>query len=192
MIKDVEGIGCIRKDTADNFKNNNPILDDGEVACESDTGQFKMGDGKNKWNSLDYLKSRYLKEEWETLEPNKELLAGTFLIKVKINDKTSGVNNKTIFIDLISVSGKNFADIAYNHTEPPYGPLHFYNFRENFEQKYKTIRIKAYIINGGHSGIDLYISESSSTNGSIPFPNTLVKNLTTSEFEYVISYKRLM
>lgn len=32
----------------------NPILQAGEIGIESNTGKFKCGDGRRKWNELDY------------------------------------------------------------------------------------------------------------------------------------------
>jgi hypothetical protein len=32
----------------------NPILADGEIGLERDTGLFKVGDAINHWNDLDY------------------------------------------------------------------------------------------------------------------------------------------
>lgn len=45
----------IRRDTAYNFSNINPILDLGELAYETDTKRFKIGDGSTNWNALPYL-----------------------------------------------------------------------------------------------------------------------------------------
>ena len=34
---------------------NNPILADGELGFESDTSNFKIGDGVSRWNDLNYI-----------------------------------------------------------------------------------------------------------------------------------------
>lgn len=36
----------------------NPILEAGEFGIEEDTGKFKCGDGRHKWNELNYAASR--------------------------------------------------------------------------------------------------------------------------------------
>jgi hypothetical protein len=36
------------------WASNNPILLEGELGIESDTGKVKLGDGLTPWNSLDY------------------------------------------------------------------------------------------------------------------------------------------
>lgn len=44
----------MRRDTAANWTTENPTLAAGEIGWESDTNQFKIGDGSTAWNSLDY------------------------------------------------------------------------------------------------------------------------------------------
>ena len=43
-----------RRDTAANWTAANPTLASGEVALETDTRKFKIGDGSTAWNSLNY------------------------------------------------------------------------------------------------------------------------------------------
>lgn len=47
----------IRRDLAANWANlaNNPILGDGEMGYEKDTGKMKIGDGITPWNNLPYF-----------------------------------------------------------------------------------------------------------------------------------------
>ena len=42
----------LRKDTAENWQNKNPILRKGEQGLETDTGIIKIGDGATEYNSL--------------------------------------------------------------------------------------------------------------------------------------------
>lgn len=44
----------IRRDTAANFTSANPTLQLGEIAYETDTGNFKVGNGSTAWTSLAY------------------------------------------------------------------------------------------------------------------------------------------
>lgn len=44
----------LRRDTAANWTDADPILADGEPGLESDTGKIKYGDGTTAWTSLDY------------------------------------------------------------------------------------------------------------------------------------------
>jgi len=43
-----------RRDTAANWVSVNPILAEGEVGWETDTGAYKLGDGVSAWTALSY------------------------------------------------------------------------------------------------------------------------------------------
>lgn len=43
-----------RRGTAATATSANPVLADGELGYETDTLQFKVGDGVSNWNDLDY------------------------------------------------------------------------------------------------------------------------------------------
>lgn len=44
----------IRRDTAANWATVNPVLAQGEIGQELDTGRFKIGNGTTAWNSIIY------------------------------------------------------------------------------------------------------------------------------------------
>lgn len=44
----------LRRDTASNWTSANPTLAAGEMGLETDTDQFKIGDGTTAWTSLSY------------------------------------------------------------------------------------------------------------------------------------------
>jgi hypothetical protein len=44
----------LRRDTASNWSENNPIIASGELGVETDTGKFKLGNGSSSWSSLQY------------------------------------------------------------------------------------------------------------------------------------------
>lgn len=44
----------LRRDTAANFTSGNPVLAQGEMAVETDTLRYKLGDGATAWNGLQY------------------------------------------------------------------------------------------------------------------------------------------
>ena len=50
-----------RADTAANWAAKNPVLLQGEIGCESDTGNLKIGDGTKAWNDLAYVKEKLAK-----------------------------------------------------------------------------------------------------------------------------------
>lgn len=43
-----------KRGTAALAMQNNPVLHDGEIGVETDTHQFKLGDGVTAWNDLSY------------------------------------------------------------------------------------------------------------------------------------------
>lgn len=45
----------LRRGTAAEWTDADPVLAEGEVGVETDTGQIKIGDGSNAWSSLDYF-----------------------------------------------------------------------------------------------------------------------------------------
>ncbi len=46
-----------RRGTAEQWTAANPILAAGEIGFETDTNQFKIGDGVNAWSALSYFKN---------------------------------------------------------------------------------------------------------------------------------------
>lgn len=44
----------LRRGTASEWTTNNPILAQGEMGLETDTGKFKVGDGVKSWTALSY------------------------------------------------------------------------------------------------------------------------------------------
>lgn len=44
----------LRRDTASNWTSVNPLLSIGEPGIEIDTGQVKIGNGVDNWNTLQY------------------------------------------------------------------------------------------------------------------------------------------
>ena len=52
----------IRRNTAAGAAASNPILAEGELGYETDTGRGKMGDGTTRWNALPYLDRHALNE----------------------------------------------------------------------------------------------------------------------------------
>lgn len=45
-----------RRDTANRWASINPILLDGELGLETDTGKCKIGDGEHHWTELKYIR----------------------------------------------------------------------------------------------------------------------------------------
>jgi hypothetical protein len=45
----------VRRDTAANWTSADPVLADGELGFELNTGRHKIGDGTTAWSALDYF-----------------------------------------------------------------------------------------------------------------------------------------
>lgn len=45
----------IRRDTANNWANANPVLSEGEIGFNTTNGKHKIGDGETPWNKLPYF-----------------------------------------------------------------------------------------------------------------------------------------
>ena len=50
----------LRRDTAANWASEEPILSLGEPGFETDTNQFKIGNGSGVWSSLDYMRQDFV------------------------------------------------------------------------------------------------------------------------------------
>lgn len=83
----------IRRDTAANWNQYNPILSLGEQGYETDTKQMKIGDGETAWNSLPYYRGFFTQA---------------------LQDKLNGIaaNAQVNTIQTISVNGTNVAPNA--------------------------------------------------------------------------------
>lgn len=53
----------LRNDTAANWTSADPVLAQGEVGIERDTGKAKLGDGVTTWENLDYALGTGVTEE---------------------------------------------------------------------------------------------------------------------------------
>ncbi len=55
MTTVIPGRFQVRRDLAINWTTSNPILADGEMGYEKNTGKMKLGDGIKTWNQLPYF-----------------------------------------------------------------------------------------------------------------------------------------
>ena len=77
----------LRKDTAENWQNKNPILRKGEQGLETDTGIMKIGDGATEYNSLSddniYLPKSHIKKIEVGLTDEQKRTDNTFANALK-------------------------------------------------------------------------------------------------------------
>jgi hypothetical protein len=45
----------VRRGSSSNWTTTNPVLSEGEIGFETDSGKFKIGNGSSVWSSLDYF-----------------------------------------------------------------------------------------------------------------------------------------
>ena len=83
----------VKRDTAENWENQNPTLLEGEFGYETDTGKFKVGKREDdellKWNNLDYA-------------PTDTLIDGTVGIKVGNGNEISFSSNSNFISPSLS------------------------------------------------------------------------------------------
>lgn len=78
----------LRQDTEQNWNNANPILLEGEMGYNTDTKQFKIGNGINSWNTLDYYK---IPIDYNDI--NNKPTIGQGLITLNFNNNKLGMFN---------------------------------------------------------------------------------------------------
>ena len=82
-------------DTAANLASENPILLDGEIAKESDTGKMKIGDGSTAWNSLRYVNG----------QAGSESITETVSVTIPLGYDTYRINIDTTSADVTLTVG---------------------------------------------------------------------------------------
>lgn len=101
--KELKAIILIRNDKSSAFETANPLLKKGELAFETDTGRFKLGDGSTLWNKLPYSGSTTVVKQSAPLESDYQYNIGTlwinnsdpskvrFYILVSVPDESTGI-----------------------------------------------------------------------------------------------------
>lgn len=156
--KNVKTIHKTRTDTSANFATSNIILKKGEMAFESDTMRFKIGDGQKTWNNLEYViepKSGIIKNLTTNIVTDtyeKQFLSLEFAMP-KDDVFNQKIKNGTaqIKVYLYKLSKKNKTDNrdAYNkwsHPKRPIGifSLDFYDsINFNLAEKVYTMSYQA-------------------------------------------------
>ena len=62
----------LRRDTTANWETNNPILSSGEIGIDTDINSFKIGNGTDAWNDLEYF-SGQIEQDIEIFNPTGAL-----------------------------------------------------------------------------------------------------------------------
>ena len=104
-------------DTAQNWSTNNPTLLAGEIGFESDTNKFKVGNGANAWNELDYAGGGDLKLYFTTGQ-NTDGAMTQKAVTDELNNKVQKTNSKNNYvgtIDNLESSGSVQISCNYNN-----------------------------------------------------------------------------
>ena len=87
----------LRRDTAANWTDVNPILANGEMGIEADTRRVKLGDGATKWADLKYAITDQLRVDGKTINSEMGVSIAqqdpeTWINKVKAKANWAGVS----------------------------------------------------------------------------------------------------
>lgn len=93
----------LRNDTKENWKENNPVLAEGEVGIELDTNKMKVGDGNNSWNDLSYMVSGG--GSGGTGSSNSDMTLGGIVSKYRVE------SNSVIDSDIMFTVNSSVSDI---------------------------------------------------------------------------------
>ena len=83
-----------RRNTAEYWKNTNPVLADGEPCFELDTGKLKIGNGTTAYNDLKYINSDSVQVEIAT-----EDVIGVMKLYGSLGNNTDGTMNQKVITD---------------------------------------------------------------------------------------------
>jgi len=103
-----------RRDTAANWTTNNPTLAAGEIGFETDTNQFKIGDGTTVWTSIAYAGGGGISYASTATAAGTTTLTATS----KTTQNFTGTSTQTIVLPVVSTLSLGFAfQILNNSTQ---------------------------------------------------------------------------
>lgn len=98
----------IRRDTAERWAVNNPVLLEGEFGYETDTEFFKIGNGQEPWNSLNYILSGGSGASPITvLEDGETVLTGVTGLNFTGPGVTISSFGKTATLNIVGATGES-------------------------------------------------------------------------------------
>lgn len=161
----------IRRDTKENWEKYNPILSLGEQGYETDTKQFKIGDGETAWNSLAYYRgffSEDLQQKLENIAKNAEANIINSISVNNVNVAPDAAKNVNIDISgkVDKVTGKGLSTNDYTTDEK--------NKLKAVESEAQVNKIEKIFVNG----LEQTIKEDKSVN--IMVENTTVYGIKRS------------
>jgi hypothetical protein len=97
----------VRRGTSSNWTTTNPILSEGEIGYETDTGKFKIGNGSSVWSALNYFGGEVDLSEYLTISS-----ASTTYLTQASASTTYATKTELNNIDLSSASAAAVAAIV--------------------------------------------------------------------------------
>lgn len=122
----------LRRDTAANWADKNPVLREGEVGIESDTTFFKVGDGTTAWTSLGYVTAKAAQTDANGLTIDSsylKLTGGTVAGNVTANSFQTGTAAANYF-QCQKFRGQGNADTYYHAIDFGYAGHDAVDFHE--------------------------------------------------------------
>lgn len=110
----------LRNDTAENWIANNPVLLDGEIGVEKDTGLLKVGNGTSAWTALEYINKFEAVSSAKHYEEEAQPIKGTNPVEYETNEQvlerlTFEGKADDILIIKRPIAGEAFSYTAYVH-----------------------------------------------------------------------------
>lgn len=99
-----------RRDTAANWESVNPVLAEGELGLETDTSQYKIGDGTSNWNTLQYSSLPSNAINSDIIDAKGDILVGT--ADNTISRFAVGQDGQALIADSNESSGVRWGEVA--------------------------------------------------------------------------------
>ena len=116
----------LRRDTQANWESHNPILSSGEMGIETDTNEFKFGNGTDAWNDLSYVKTTIESTPSEPSEPiDQELINDVNEIKKVLSIESKGATFVTLHEGFATDHKTNHPTLVLNTTFPGFGSAEY-------------------------------------------------------------------
>lgn len=99
----------VKSTTAARWTSKNPVLLNGEIGVESDTGKMKYGDGSTAWSGLPYTRGTIPAHEFDGTQLRFENPNGTWGSYVELGESNTGV--------VLSDNGDGTVDLRFEWTQ---------------------------------------------------------------------------
>jgi hypothetical protein len=105
----------LRRDIASNWTSANPVLSQGEIGLELDTGLMKIGDGVSDWVSLSYSSIQAEKVYYSGTVPEENVSDALDALKLMLDGKLGLLAKAADSDKLDGYDSTYFAPVSHNH-----------------------------------------------------------------------------